>query len=62
MCTLGGISRADFYRFTLRSPKAEPDLALRDAMQRMALEFPSYGWPRITAELKRRGWAVNHML
>ena len=22
--------------------------------------MPSYGWPRITAELKRRGWEVNH--
>jgi hypothetical protein len=29
-------------------------------MQRIALEFPSYGWPRMTEELKRRGWAVNH--
>ena len=33
---------------------------LRDAIQRIALEFPSYGWPRMTAELRRRGWAVNH--
>jgi transposase InsO family protein len=35
-------------------------MELRDAIQRIALEFPSYGWPRMTAELKRRGWAVNH--
>jgi transposase InsO family protein len=35
-------------------------MKLRDAMQRIALEFPSYGWPRMTEELKRRGWAVNH--
>ena len=35
-------------------------MKLRDAIQRIALEFPSYGWPRMTAELKRRGWAVNH--
>jgi transposase InsO family protein len=33
---------------------------LRDALQRVALEFPSYGWPRMTPELQRRGWAVNH--
>ena len=33
---------------------------LREAMQRIALEFPSYGWPRMTKELQRRGWAVNH--
>ena len=35
-------------------------MALRDATQRIALEFPSYGWRRMTAQLKRRGWAVNH--
>jgi putative transposase len=35
-------------------------MELRHAMQCVALEFPSYGWPRVTAELKRRGWAVNH--
>jgi transposase InsO family protein len=35
-------------------------MELRDALQRMELEFPSYGWPRMTAELKRRGWRVNH--
>jgi len=35
-------------------------MELRDALQRIALEFPSYGWPRMTAELQRRGWAVNH--
>jgi transposase InsO family protein len=32
---------------------------LRDAIQRIALEWPSYGRPRITAELRRRGWRVN---
>ena len=31
---------------------ADPDPDLRDEIQRIALEFPSYGWPRITAELK----------
>src|SRR5208283_4191661 len=36
------------------------NMKLRDAIQRIALEFPSYGWPRMTAELRRRGWAVNH--
>ena len=32
---------------------------LRDAIQRIALEWPSYGRPRITEELRRRGWRVN---
>jgi transposase InsO family protein len=33
---------------------------LLDEIQRRTLESPSYGLPRITAELKRRGWEVNH--
>ena len=30
-----------------------------DAIQRVALEWPSYGRRRITRELRRRGWTVN---
>ena len=60
MCELAKVSRAGFYRFVPRPAGPDPDLELRDALQRVALEFPSYGWPRMTAELQRRGWAVNH--
>jgi transposase InsO family protein len=60
MCGLASVSRAGFYRFPASPPEANPDMELRDAIQRIALEFPSYGWPRMTAELRRRGWAVNH--
>ena len=61
MCALARVSRAGFYRcFSPGPPDPDPDTRLRDAIQRIALEFPSYGWPRMTAELKRRGWAVNH--
>ena len=35
-------------------------MPLRDAIQRVALRFPSYGWRRVTAELQRQCWAVNH--
>ena len=54
------VSRSGFYRFPRDTAGAGSDMKLRDAMQRIALEFPSYGWPRMTAELRRRGWAVNH--
>ena len=37
----------------------DPDLELRDTIQRIAPEFPSYGRPRITAELRRRGRVIN---
>jgi putative transposase len=33
---------------------------LRDTIQRIALEWPSYGWRRITIELQRGGQTVNH--
>jgi putative transposase len=59
MCELADVSRAGFYRFA-PNEKGKADIELRDAMQRIALQFPSYGWRRMTAELKRRGWAVNH--
>src|SRR2546427_5152424 len=43
------------YRFDGDSrPQPDTDLDLRDAIQRIALEWPSYGRPRITAELRRR--------
>jgi transposase InsO family protein len=35
------------------------NMELGDVIQRIALEMPSYGRPRITAELRRRGWTVN---
>jgi putative transposase len=60
MCQLGQVSRAGFYRSLRAQPHEDPDLELRDVMQRIALEFPSYGWPRMTRELERRGWVVNH--
>ncbi len=60
LCQLAQVSRAGYYRWQDASPAADPDLDLRDEIQRIALESPSYGWPRITAELKRRGWEVNH--
>ena len=34
-------------------------MELRDARQRIALEWPCYGRPRITEELRRQGWRVN---
>lgn len=60
LCRLGQVSRAGYYRWQHTPSVADADLDLRDEIQRIALEFPSYGWPRITAELKRRGWRVNH--
>jgi transposase InsO family protein len=35
-------------------------MALRDELQKIALQVPAYGYRRLTAELQRRGQAVNH--
>src|SRR6478752_5873637 len=60
MARLGRVSRCGFYRFDgTRQRRSDADMDLRDAIQRIALEWPSYGRPRITAELRRHGWKVN---
>jgi len=60
MVELGQVSRSGFYRFQVKPANSpEKDMDLRDAIQRIALEWPSYGRPRITEELRRRGWTVN---
>jgi transposase InsO family protein len=59
MCAQAGVSRRGFYRFDPDTNRAERDMDLRDAIQPIALEMPSYGRPRITAELRRRGLIVN---
>jgi putative transposase len=60
MCALSKLSRAGYYRFRTTPESGDADIDLRDAIQRVALEFPSYGRPRITKELGRRGWRVGH--
>ena len=60
MVELGRVSRSSFYRFDGEAGGVRNQgMDLRDALQRIALEMPSYGRPRITAELRRRGWKVN---
>ena len=59
MCELGQVSRAGWYRQGTDPSPADHDLELRDEIQKIALEWPAYGSRRITAELRRRKWAVN---
>ena len=59
MCALAQVSRAGYYRFLTTPAAGDKDVDLRDAIQRIALEFPTYGRPRMTAELHRRGWQVG---
>jgi putative transposase len=60
MVELGRVSRSSFYRFDPeRKTGTDRDMELRDAIQRIALEWPCYGRPRVTQELRRQGWRVN---
>ena len=59
LCRLAEVSRAGFYRWKAQAPSADPDMELRDEIQRMALEFSYYGSRRVTRELHERGWLVN---
>jgi putative transposase len=60
MVELAWVSRASFYRSDKEAEDScDPDMDLRDAIQRIAVEWPSYGRRRITAALRRNGWTVN---
>ena len=61
LSTAVGLPRATFYRWRQQPAKPnEPEVKLRQTMQRVALEMPTYGSRPMTAELRRRGWLVNH--
>jgi transposase InsO family protein len=61
MVKLAGVSRASYYRFDENAGAGtDPDMDLRDAIQRIALDWPAYGRRRMTEELRRRDWTVNH--
>ena len=63
MVELGRVSRCGFYGLEENAePGLDPYMDLRDDIQRIALEWPCYGRPRITAELRRQGWTVNPKL
>jgi transposase InsO family protein len=60
MCTLAQVSRAGFYRWLRKSEPGMEEMAVRAAVQEVAVEHHwRYGYRRITAELRHRGMAVN---
>jgi transposase InsO family protein len=58
------VNRSGYYQWASQRGQqpsgSAQDLALRDKVQRIAVEFPRYGYRRITIELKRQGALVNH--
>ncbi len=60
LCDLMGVSRSWYYERPCAEQRARKDVALRDAIERIVLQFPGYGYRRVTAALKREGFSVNH--
>jgi transposase InsO family protein len=54
------VSRAGYYRFLKPIAERAAEMRLRDAIQKLAVEMPAYGYRRISAALRRAGWVVNH--
>jgi transposase InsO family protein len=73
-CLLLGLNRGSFYRQEKRTAEtvaAEPTqspshaqassaMRLQAAIERIVVEFPGYGYRRVTIQLRREGWPVNH--
>jgi len=59
LCPLLGISRSGVYAARHRTASTSAEVALRDAIERIVLEMPGYGYRRVTHELRRQGWPVK---
>jgi len=61
LCRMFSVSRSWYYERPSPEQRAySRDVELRNAIERIVLEFPGYGYRRVTKELQRRGWALNH--
>jgi putative transposase len=60
VCQMTGLNRAGYYRWCVPPVTSPVEMELRHELQRVALKWPAYGYRRITAELHRRGFEVNH--
>jgi putative transposase len=63
-CRALKVSRSGYCKWR-KQPETVPsenseDMDLRNQIQEIALEFPGYGYRRITVELRNRGYPVNH--
>jgi putative transposase len=62
-CQAAGVTRSAYYAWTARRPsqRQQDDASLVGEIRRIhARSHGVYGSPRVTAELGRRGWNVNH--
>jgi len=62
LCALLDVNRAWYYAHPVAGSDDEDGEAvrLRDAIEQIVLDFPGYGYRRVTKALIREGWLVNH--
>jgi putative transposase len=65
-CTAAGVTRSAYYAWTTHAAQGPPDRQREETrlvgeIRRIhTRSHGTYGAPRVHAELRRRGWAVNH--
>jgi len=60
-CRSLGVSRSGYSYWQKRPQSVHcEDTDLRNQIQEIALEFPGYGYRRMTVELQNRGFRINH--
>ncbi len=63
-CQALEVSRCGYYKWINQQESAASlknnDIDLKDEIQEIVLEFPGYGYRRVTAELRNRGHVINH--
>jgi putative transposase len=57
VCDVLGMARSSYY---YQAAEASEEAKLKKAIKEIAAEWPTYGYRRLTEQLKRNGWAVNH--
>jgi putative transposase len=63
-CQALEVSCSGYYKWVIQQQPVHSskndDMDLKDEIQESILEFPGYGYRRVTAELRNQGYAVNH--
>ena len=60
LCEVLAVNRAWYYAGGARTLETEAEVEVRDAIEAILLEFPGYGYRRVTHALQRQGYSVNH--
>lgn len=55
-CEVLDLPRSTYYY----EPQERDETEIKAAIEAVAAEWPTYGYRRVTAQLQRQGWEVNH--